>query len=91
MRRPLNNLDYDAMARRALVIWSRDVGSWAESCSGRPVDLWSPAAVSFNRAGAVLRAIEEVVGRGKSTSRYLTAVDRRLSALLAVDTSGGRR
>ena len=75
-------LDYALAARRARALWSRALGSWAEDAAGRAVNLWAAEAVTFNRAGAILRAIEEQVGRGQATSRHYSTVTRRLPAIL---------
>lgn len=74
-------IDYAIITTRAAGLWTRDAGSWAHDADGRPVDLWSPAALTFNRAGAILRAIEMTVGRGRSTSRQFSTVERRLDRL----------
>lgn len=78
-------LDYASLAVRAKSLWTRQDGPWACDANGQPVrkpngftDIHSPLAVTFNRAGAVLRALEEQVGIGQATNRHYVAIDRLL-------------
>lgn len=76
---------YNVAEARARVLWTHDFGAWAIDADGKPIrksngfsDVHSPRAVSFNRAGAVIRSLEEQVGVGKSTTRHFSTLDRRL-------------
>lgn len=66
--------------KRAEQLWDRASGPWAVDVNGNPVlrghfsDIHSPLAVSFNRTGAILRAIEEQVGVGNATSPQFVSV-----------------
>lgn len=77
-------LNYDLAAVTADLLWTRgddtEYGGWAQDANGNRTDVWSDDAVSFNLAGAVIRAIEAQVGRGRSTSRMFTTLERRVLA-----------
>lgn len=72
-------LDYALATRRANELTSREHGSWAHDANGTSVGLWSPDVATLSRDGAILRAIEEQVGRGRATSRQYSTVLRRLT------------
>lgn len=71
-------LDYARATRRALDLWTRDGGSWAETADGRPTKIHAADAATFNRCGACILAIEEQIGAGKSTSRTIDTLERRV-------------
>lgn len=89
-------LDYAKAETRARLLWTRHTGPWAVDADGKPVmkangftDVHSPKAVSFNRAGAIIRALEEQVGAGKSTSRQFATLWDRLGPDVSLASLGG--
>jgi hypothetical protein len=53
--------------------------TWAERADGKPIDPMDAAAVKFNKSGAIIRAVEQQVGRGRMTNRMLVAVERAIA------------
>ncbi len=81
MTTKLTKTQYAAITDHAARLWTRLEGNWAQNVAGQTVYLWAPDAYTYSRAGAILKAIETVTGKGTSTSRQFTTVEKRLIAM----------
>jgi hypothetical protein len=72
-------IDYTAAVARVKELWTREQGSWAHDVAGRSVGVFDETAVSYSKAGAIIRALEEQVGSGACTSRQYTTLETRLA------------